>query len=206
MTRAMRTAMLLLFAVIVLTAGFGAADAKLVVRERIVTYPIKGRTGIELGKAMVVLGPKHTHMRGAVATTATKFEFLDPVLRVENGRCVVKDVTVKLTITYQFPKWTNASVSSTKLRRAWKTFYAELSRHEKTHGRIARKYGALVERELKRMSGTQVFGCRDFGQWSKLRFASLAARLKNEQAAFDRREEQRNSKISRLQLSLFKTR
>ena len=95
MTHAIRLATQALLAVIVLSVWVGMADAKVVVSESVTTYAIKGKTGIDLGKQMVVHGPKHIHMHRAVAATATKFQFLDPVLKVENGRCVVKDVTVK---------------------------------------------------------------------------------------------------------------
>jgi len=183
-----------------------AANARIVVQEKISYYPISGRTGVELGKAMIAGGPRAIHMRHAIAATATRFDFLDPKFVTEKGRCAVKDLTVKLTITYHYPKWGNEGSGSAPLRRAWRAFYDELKRHEQTHGRIARKYASRVEREMKRMSGTVAFGCNDFGNWTQIRMKALSARLKEEQAAFDRLEDRKASKISRLQTSLLQSR
>jgi predicted secreted Zn-dependent protease len=194
-----------LFSAVVMFQGLPEAQAKIVIREKITYYPVRGRTGIDLGRAMVKSGPKAVHMRHAIAATATKFDFTDAKLAVENGRCVVKDVTVKLTLTYYYPKWHRQSGTSTGLRRAWKAFYGELVRHEKTHGRIAKKYASRLEKELKNMSGTVAFGCRDFGRWSLMRMKAMAAQLKIEQAAFDTREDSKSSKITRLQVVLLKS-
>lgn len=205
MARPFRLLVSIVFGVALVLGAVPSADAKVVVQEKVTYYPISGRTGIDLGKAMVQGGARAINMRHAIAATATRFDFLNPKLAVENGRCVVKDVTVKLTITYHYPKWGNPGGASGRLRQAWKSFYAELLRHERTHGRIARKYAGRVENELKRMSGTVAFGCRDFGGWSQARMKAISAQLKNEQAAFDTREDRRNSKITRLQVVLLKS-
>ena len=198
-----------ILAVLLLAAGAAlaqaaGASAKVVVVEAVKYYPVNGRNGFDLSKAMLAGGARTINLRHAIAATATKFDFINPKLVVKNGRCVVRDVTVKLTITYYFPKWRAKAGTSSRVRRAWKVFYAALVRHEHTHGRIAKKYAPRVERELKQLSGTVMFGCRDFGRMADVRFKSLSAQLKAQQAAFDQREDRKTSQISRLQINLLK--
>lgn len=180
------------------------AQAKIIVQEKVSYYAVKGRSGLDLGKAMVAGGAKVINLRHAIAATVSKFDFLEPKVAVENGRCIVKDVTVKLTLTYYFPKWHGKNGKSRQVRQAWDAFYQELVRHEKTHGRIARNFAGKIEAELKRLSGTVRFGCKDFGSWSNVRFNLLSRQLKAEQAAFDRREDLKTSRISRLQTTLLR--
>lgn len=185
-------------------AGAERADAEIVVVEKVSHYEVTGANGLDLGRAMLKGGAEAINLRRAVAATATKFDFVDPVIDIENGRCVVKDITVRLTIEYQFPRWNGRARASAGVRRAWDAFNAELVRHEKTHGQIARDFARRIEKELLRLSGTVMFGCQDFGTLSNLRFAALANQLRQKQLAFDRQEERSTSKISRLQLVLLK--
>lgn len=185
--------------------GAGAASAEIVVTEKVNHYAVSGVSGRDLGRSMLRGGARTINLRHAIAATTTRFDFTDPVLAVERGRCVVKAITVRLSIEYQLPKWTGRHKANARLRRSWDAFYAELVRHEQTHGRIAREFARRIERELLRLSGTQAFGCSDFGAFSEARFAALSAELRRQQLAFDRRENQSNSTISRLQLALLET-
>jgi len=180
------------------------AMAELRVAESTQYYPVNGRNGIDLGRAMLRGGAQRINLRHAIAATTTRFDFTDPKIDVKNGRCIVKAVTVKLYITYQLPQWQARGGASPAVRRAWDAFYKELVVHEKTHGRIARDFAKIVKRELKKLSGTVAYRCRDFGRLSEGRFAALAADLKGRQAAFDRRENLPSSRISRLQTALLK--
>ena len=183
----------------------GAAMAKIVVSEQIKYYSVSGLNGFDLGRSMLRGGKRSINLRDAIAATTTEFDFLDRVLAIENGRCVVKDVTVHLKITYQFPKWQAKARASKAVRRNWDAFYAELVRHERTHGSIAKSFVKKVEREMLRLSGTAAFGCHDFGAFSDARFNALSNQLKMQQIAFDKRENLSTSRISRLQSALLKS-
>jgi predicted secreted Zn-dependent protease len=189
-------------------AGFSApgARAKIVFKENTGHYTVTGLSGIDLGRSMLIGGAQTINMRHAIASTTTQFDFLDPVLAIEHGRCVVKDVTVQLNIKYQLPKWSGRDRASPGLRRAWDAFYAKLVSHEHTHGQIARNFSKKVEREMLNLSGTVVLGCKDFGAFSAMRFSALSRELKQLQLAFDRREDRADSEISRRQTTLLRSR
>lgn len=198
---------------LLLTLGVGLAattlappaNADVVVKEETRFYPITGNNGRELSREMLRGGGQQINLRHAIAATATRFDVGEADIGVEGGRCVVKDVTVTLHITYLYPKWESRGRASKQLRAAWDRFYAELQRHERTHGRIAQEGAAELEKELKRTSGTVLFGCNDFGRFSMLRINALVHRLKQRQLAFDRRENLRTSRITQLQVALIQT-
>ncbi len=91
-----------------------------------------------------------------------------------------------------------------KVRKAWDSFYAELLKHERTHGAIAKKAAARMEKELKGLTGTVALGCRDFGRFADQRFEKISEDLRRQQIAFDARENKGSSKITKLQISLLK--
>ena len=180
--------------------------AEVKVTESTKYYSVNGRTGLDLGKAMLVGGGKTIRLRHAIAATATKFNVSDPVMVVENGRCKIKKLTVNLGLTYYYPKWSGRSKASPAVRKSWDAFYQELVRHEKTHGKIARDYANKLENELLRTSGTALVRCADFSAVASFRVRNLANELKRKQADFDRREGLSSSRISKLQVQLIKTR
>jgi predicted secreted Zn-dependent protease len=181
-----------------------AAVAKVVVKEKVKYYPVKGRDGIEVSKAMLVGGARNINMRHAIAATTTRFSISDAEVVVRDGRCVVQDVKVTLDIAYLYPKWSTMKQASPKVRKAWDAFYAELVKHERTHGEIAKKAAARIERELKKLSGTVALGCRDFGKSADQRFERISNELKQQQLAFDARENKGSSRITKLQVALLK--
>lgn len=195
---------ILLAAFAAATAFGDIASAKVVVNESTKYYTIKGRSGLELSKAMLVGGARNINMRHAIAATSTRFDIGKAEVGVKNGRCVVKDVAVKLDIVYLYPSWPGKKSASKEAQRAWDSFFAELLKHERNHGAIAKAGSKRLEKELKAISASVASGCRDFGKNSMPRFERLSRDLKNQQLAFDARENQKTSKISRLQINLLK--
>jgi predicted secreted Zn-dependent protease len=181
------------------------ASAKVVVKETVKYYPVKGRDGLEVSKAMLVGGSRNINMHHAIAATSTRFSLSDAQVGVKNGRCVVNDVKVTLDIVYLYPKWSMKDAAGRKVRKAWDTFYAELLKHEQTHGKIAKAAAARIEKELKSLSGTVALGCKDFGKFADRRFNKIADELKKQQLAFDARENRDSSKITKLQIALLKS-
>ncbi len=182
-----------------------AAYAKVVVSEATKYYSIKGKNGLEVSKAMLSGGARNINMRHAIAATATRFDIGKADVAVKDGRCIVKDVVVKLDIVFYYPAWPGKQGASAQTRKAWDAFYAELLKHERTHAAIAKDGAKQLEKELKRISGTVASGCRDFGRFSAPRLQAVAANLKNRQLAFDAKENQKSSKITKLQIALLKS-
>jgi len=181
-----------------------AANAKVTVSERTTYYSVRGDSGGQLGKALLTGGYGAINVAQAIAATASRLSL--PVFRTEvkNGRCVVTNVTVALNITYRFPKWSDRGRASNRVRGAWEVFYRELVRHEHQHGAISRQHADRLERELKRLSDTGSFGCQSLKRMATVSFDKWSKKLKKAQVLFDRLEDSDMSKITRLQLALFK--
>lgn len=202
--RRMRVGNLQVPAVLTVLLGLmaGAAHGEVIVKERTEYYSISGKSGAELGRAMLKGGRGTINKRHAIAATAAKYDIGDADIVVANGRCVVRDVRVTLHLTYYYPRWRGRQHARASLRKAWDQFYAELQRHEKQHGKIARDGARELEAMLKQLSGTTAFRCSDFGIFADARLTFLARRIRQRQLAFDRRENLAASRISRLQAAL----
>ena len=90
-------------------------------------------------------------------------------------------------------------------QKNWNAFYAELLKHERMHGTIAKNAAKRIDKELLKLSGTLANGCRDFGRFTEQRFGLIAKALKRDQLAFDAKENQKSSKITKLQVLLLKS-
>ncbi|MFZ1813902.1 MAG: DUF922 domain-containing protein [Rhizobiaceae bacterium] len=196
---------LVFFAVAFLATGSIASDAKVIVKQNTKYYSVKGLNGLEISKAMLVGGKKNINLRHAIAATATSFKFTNSKVKVDGRKCKLESIDINLSITYYYPKWQGRNQAGANVRRAWDVFYKELLRHEQTHGKIAIDFANQLEREMLKMSGNVVAGCRDFGSTAIFKLKSLSNQLKQKQAAFDRLEERSTSKISRLQIALLKS-
>lgn len=194
-------------AVLVLTLGAAApAAAEVNVTESTRYYAISGRDGLEVSKAMLSGGARNISLRHAIAATSTRFQIGNADVGIVKGRCVVRDITVRLQIEYLYPQWATKDGASPAVRRAWDRFYVELVKHEKTHGRYAKEAAALLEREIKKVRGDAATGCSDFPAKADRRFDELTRQLKAKQLAFDARENRKSSKISKLQIALLRAR
>ena len=193
-------------AITTLLATYGLAEGKIIVRERTEFYAVTGSSGEELARSMLSGARGPINMRHAIAATEAAYTVGDANIVVRRGRCVVESVEVVLDLTYYLPRWADKGRGSSNLRARWKSFYAELVRHEKQHGRIAREGAAELERALLSISGTTAFDCNDFGAFSTLRLNWLSNRIRQRQLAFDRRENLRSSRISQLQSALIRAR
>jgi len=186
------------------TALPAVADVK--ISESTGYYQIRGRDGLEVSKAMLSGGARNISLRHAIAATSTRFQIGNADFAVVKGKCVIRDITVRLEIQYLYPQWATKNAASPAVRKAWDQFYVELIKHEKTHGRYAKEAVAQIERELKKIRANASAGCSDFPAKADRRFDELTNRLKAKQLAFDARENKKSSRISKLLIALLKAR
>ena len=182
-----------------------AAPAKVVVTETTKYYKVKGKNGLEVSRAMLSGGARNINMRDAIAATSTRFDISDAKIAVKGQKCVVERVNVKLDIIYLYPQWSNKPSASAMTQKNWNAFYAELLKHERMHGTIAKNAAKRIDKELLKLSGTLANGCRDFGRFTEQRFGLIAKALKRDQLSFDAKENQKSSKITKLQVLLLKS-
>lgn len=125
-------------ALVLLMIAWSPAWAGGPVTEKIVTYPISGRTGQELYVSIGERGPEAGGVRAIAHTTfdlkwSRKYE-------IRGGACVLASAKPWLTITYTLPKPTNRLPDAA--RKRWDAFLAGVLAHEKVHGETIK---AMVE-------------------------------------------------------------
>ena len=191
-------------AMLALAATPSGGQAKVVVTQATNYYPVQGRSGLDLSREMLRGGKQSISLRHAVAATAARYKVEGGRVAVQDGKCVVRDVTVRLELTYFYPNWSSRGQTSGSVRRAWRAFYTELVRHEETHGQIARQGAELMKSELLKLSSDARFRCFNFRQRANQVFNRVTRQIKQRQLAFDRKEGRPSSKISKLQVALMK--
>lgn len=110
------------------------------------TFPISGASGETILSELERKGPKHGFMSRAIAQTRYTMKSDALEWRRDNGICSVTKPSVRLDITYIYPKVTG-NVSS-EMRGRWQRFMAGVTRHEQTHGRMAREMANSADKAI----------------------------------------------------------
>ncbi|MBN9271245.1 MAG: DUF922 domain-containing protein [Mesorhizobium sp.] len=166
--------------------------------EKIVTYPISGRTGPELYASIGEHGPTAGGAR-AIAHTTFDLKWSRKYERRGNA-CVLAAAKPWLTITYTVPK--PAGGLPEAVQRHWDTFAAGVLAHEKVHG-------DTIKAMVRDIEGFSIgFTVDNDPQCSRIR-QDLTARLKAASDAqrkqgrdFDREEFRDGGNMQRLILAL----
>jgi predicted secreted Zn-dependent protease len=195
----------LIFATAAILLSAASGYGEVIVRQSTKYFPVTGQSGIELGNSMVRGASGLTDKHDAIAATAAEYHIGEADIAIRNGRCVVLDVNIVLDLVYHLPRWKNEGTANPRLRAIWRKFHAELVKHERMHGEIAKKGAVDLERALKNLSGTVAFNCNDFGAFAEARLRFLAKLIQLRHDSFDRRENYPGSAITRLQISLIQT-
>ena len=191
---------------VVLGLSLGQAFGKVIIREKTKYYTITGKTGAQIARSIDRKGPKLGRHRHAIATTDSLLRVLDIKTAIKRDRCRVTSATIRLDLTYTYPRWKNRRTTSPALRKAWDRFMERVVVHEKHHGKIAQKHARAMEKELRKVRGSVSKKCRDFNRDARKRFARLSKRIDREHARFDRREGRPTARVRRLQRALYRAR
>lgn len=191
------------FAIIFVSLA-ASANAKVKVKTSKSYYTISGNNGKSLNYSMLKGGRKNIRLSDAIAATETKIDIGDPKIAIENGKCIVKKIDVVLHIRYTYPNWKNKKGASKTVRNSWEKFRRELVRHEENHGKIAKLGAKALEKELLKMNGNVAIKCANFGSLAAFKLRNLTRKTARAQRAFDRKEQSRFSKITKLQKDLFR--
>jgi predicted secreted Zn-dependent protease len=164
-----------------------AADAHASVSTKIktTTYPISGKSGVDLLDAMDRRGPKHGFLTHAIAQTSYTIKW-DVDWKESDGSCRVGNAAATLSITYTYPAV--KGTMSPALKRRWQRFMAGVHTHEQTHGRIARQMIDVAEKSLSGLSNKNDPHCRKTQAELKKRIALTYAKYEARQIEFDRVE------------------
>ena len=199
MSKPVQSFVLMLVFVLVPMLVVGPAQARIIITERSVHYAVEGKTGRAVLVDMIRNGPRVPGKRHVVASTEVDVDVDEVQIALRDRRCVVEDATVRVSLTYTYPRWTGRNRAPRRLRDAWQRYYRELVVHEETHGRIFKEAAAKLEREVLNSTGLAFRNCRDFARRATRRLLSLGRQNAQAHRAFDRAEGRRNSRISRLE-------
>ncbi len=179
--------------------------AKVTINEKTKYYFVKGKSGKGLTRDLLIRGSRANRVRHAVATTAIDLKVQNLRFDRRKSKCRVKSVLVRLRLTYTYPKLRNRKRTSRRLKKNWDSYYSQIVKHEKTHGKIARSFARQAEKDIRKSSTRKTANCRNLTRLLKRKLDRLERKHKRRQIAFDRKEARRSSVISKKAIFLLRT-
>ena len=190
--------LLLVPALLVLSAWPGAARADWRPVERIEPYSISGSTGAELYASIGERGPKAGVGR-VIAFTDFKLTWTRDY-REKGGACTLATARPKLIITYRLPKPGSKLPPATA--SLWKSFIAGVEAHERVHGEMIEDMVREIEAATVGLTVPDDPGCRKIREVMTERLGAISTRQRQKSRDFDRVELSGGGNVHKLILSL----
>ena len=176
--------------------------ARVITTERTKTYPVGGKTGKEIARAIVATKLRASNTAHAIAITETRLDIINLRTAIRGGRCVVTNVDVKLDLIYTLPRWRDRERASPAVRKAWDRFVGKVERHELKHGAISKQFARRLNAAIRRSTGKTANKCRNFGARQAQKLEQLTQTYMRKHQQFDRREGRSGARVRRLQQAL----
>lgn len=114
--------------------AFGA-EPQLIVEESTIYYPVYGRDRQELMRSLQV---PDSGQISRVAHGLTRSDFqVESEFVQDNRRCIVRQMTIRLKVRIDLPRWDDASPIPAELRDDWSQISERTAAHEAKHRRNA---------------------------------------------------------------------
>lgn len=181
----------------VLLASTVAARADVSIKTKY--YDIKGKTGLELFYDMNRKGPRHGFLTKAIAQTQFKTDIKGDLVH-SNGVCRTRGAEMAMQITYVYPR--PVDKLDPALARRWKKFQASNIVHEETHGRLAKKMVADVNRAMRGFKLADGQSCRKANAKLMKDLSRIIVAYNKSQVDFDKREHRDNGPVEKSVLAL----
>ncbi len=149
-----------------------AAGAQWRAVEKVETYAVSGRTGIELYTSIGERGPKLSNGSRAIAHTNVKLTW-SRKYEPGGGGCTLTAARPNLVITYTLPE--PAQKLPAPVQKRWAIFIAGMREHEKVHGTFIKEMVQAIEAYSVGLSVADDPGCRKIRQVLTARLAELSA-------------------------------
>ncbi|MEM9733223.1 MAG: DUF922 domain-containing protein [Pseudomonadota bacterium] len=182
----------MVMAVVALPAHAGGVK----ITEKTNFYTITGKTAQQFAISMSRRGPYSRAHRARSWATASRDLTYQLVNTKTAKNCRVKDVNVRLKITYQMPKPRTLKGVSKKHRGRWQRMYRLLDTHEKVHGRFYKEFARNLHRQLLRMKPAGSCRALDRKASNLVEKLSEKDRLRNQR--FDARDTRNYRRMTRL--------
>jgi len=184
----------------------GTADAKVILKEKVTYYNVKGKNGQEIFQNMVKRGPKigRNNNQHALATTEYEYDIENVDVEIKNGRCVPTDLDVIVKVKYTYPRWRGHKSAKSTTRNAWKKFSNVVEWHEKQHVKIAMEFAEDYEKVLRNTKLRVRDNCEKAPFLTQWRATRAALKNNRKQRKFDRKDLKPGGRGYEAQLQLFK--
>lgn len=159
--------------------------AEVLITEEVTYFTVTGKTKSEISQSLRKNSPIKKKKSYAAATTKSQLSY-EVSTRKNSGRCDVVKTTVKLHLTYTYPRL--AQTPDRRTHTWWMSQLELYEKHELTHGDIAREYAKRLERKL---SGMTNLNCGTIKNELERRFNYYNRKMSSAQAEFDRKEQEK---------------
>ena len=180
-----------------LSTGVAAADWQPI--HRTVTYPVTGKSGIELYESIGHKGPVVGKGIRAIAHTDFRLTWTRKYER-RGTACVLASARPKLIITYTLPKAVDALPSPT--RENWAVFVEGIARHERGHGVFIEELARAIEAATVGLTVPDDPGCKKIKTEMTTRLGALSRAERQKSADYDKVEMGNGGTIQQLVLAL----
>lgn len=167
--------------------------------EKIVTYRVSGKTGIDLYQSIGHKGPTVGKGTRAIALTNFKLTWKRDYQR-RGTACVLASAVPKLVITYTLPE--AAERLPEPLASRWKTFRAGIAAHERVHGEQIVDMVRQIEAATIGFTEENDPGCKRIYSRIEKRLGEISRARQEASNEFDRVEMGPDGTIARLVLDL----
>ncbi|MDW6025976.1 DUF922 domain-containing protein [Mesorhizobium sp. BAC0120] len=167
--------------------------------EKVKTYAIAGKTGIELYRSIGERGPVISGNRRTIAHTNFTLTWSRKYVP-QDGACTLVSAVPKLTITYTLPRPSEQLPAAN--RRLWGTFIGGVEAHERLHGEMIKKLVKDIEVATVGMSVPGDPKCVKIRAELKERLTDLFTAHQQRNRDFDRVEMGEGGNIHQLILGL----
>ncbi|PRD46003.1 peptidase [Phyllobacterium phragmitis] len=166
--------------------------------ERIDTYAVNGRTGIDLYRSIGEHGPKVSLGR-TIAYTTFDLKWSRKYVP-EGGGCRLASARPHLIIIYKLPKPSGPLPPETQ--RLWDKFIKGITAHERVHGEMILDMVKKIEATSIGLTVADDPGCKKIRQELTTRLAALSNEQRRKSREFDKVEMSDGGNVHRLILGL----
>jgi predicted secreted Zn-dependent protease len=162
----------------------GPAQAEVKTNIRYSGYPVYGLTTQEIWRDIGRKGP-HQLERGLYAQAEAEIRFgWNVAFTSGKGSCRVKSAVVNVDVNILLPQWADQARGSPALQAAWKSYIAQVRKHEDYHKDIALTAARQLDRAI--MAAPAHRTCRALERTIKAKTDGILRRERAQQAHFDR--------------------
>ena len=166
--------------------------------EKIVTYAVSGKTGIDLYRSIGENGPK-VGVGRVIAYTDFDLKWSRDY-RPRSGGCVLASAKPFLTITYRLPKVSGELPPG--VERLWEAFAAGVEKHERVHGEIILDMVKKIEAVSVGLTVPDDPDCKKIRQVLTKKLGELSQEQRRKSREFDRKEMSDGGNVHQLVLRL----